>query len=52
MYNRLGKVANISGIGDIETIYNQVKKSIIPNIIFLYGAPSTGKTEIAKTISK
>ena len=51
MYNRIGKVANVSGLGDIETIYGLVKKAVIPNLIFFYGAPSTGKSLVAKAIA-
>ena len=52
VYWRLGKVANINGIGEIDQIYENVKKAIVPNLIFLYGAPVTGKSTIAKLICK
>lgn len=34
-------MANINGVGEIEDIYTNVQKAIIPNIIFLFGAPAT-----------
>lgn len=49
-YHRLGKVANIPGTGDIEAIYAQVRKAIVPNMIFLYGAPCTGKSTVARQL--
>jgi adenylate kinase family enzyme len=49
-YWRLGKVAMINGLGEIEDIYENVKKAIVPNLIFLYGAPCTGKSTVAKSI--
>lgn len=50
VYWRLGKVAMINGLGEIEEIYENVKRAIVPNLIFLYGAPSTGKSTVAKSI--
>ena len=50
-YNKFGKVVNINGMGEIEQIYNSVRQNIIPNISFLYGAPSIGKSQIAKKLS-
>lgn len=38
-------------MGEIEQIYNQVRSSIIPNITFLYGAPSIGKSDLAKKLT-
>jgi adenylate kinase len=40
-YWQIGKVATISGVGEIEDIYANVRKAIVPSVVFLFGAPAT-----------
>ena len=50
-YRKFGKVAEINGDESIDNVYNAVKRSIKPNMVFFWGPPAVGKSTVAKIIA-
>ena len=38
-YRRLGKVRDIDGSQDLDAVYRDTRKALVPNMVFLYGPP-------------
>ncbi|EGR27160.1 hypothetical protein IMG5_201010 [Ichthyophthirius multifiliis] len=50
-YENLGKVCTIDGSKEIDEVFKKIEEMIKPNIIFMYGPPCIGKSEISRSLS-
>lgn len=46
-YSNFGLLYKVKNEDDPDEVYENVKKVLLPKIIFLYGPPKNGKSEIA-----
>lgn len=51
-YGKLGKVRTINAERDIDSIYLDTKKALLPQLYFVIGPKCSGKTSLAKAIAE
>lgn len=50
-YESFGIVRNVQCSKDPDEVYELAKRAMLPQIIFLYGAPKTGKTTVGHQLA-
>lgn len=50
-YESFGVVRNVPSSKDPDEVYEMVKRAMLPQVIFLYGAPTTGKSTVARQLA-
>ena len=50
-YNKFGKVRRVDATGDVNDVYAETKKAIIPQTMFLIGPKACGKSTIARNMA-
>lgn len=50
-YKAFGLVQNIQCAKDSDEVYEQVKRAMLPQVIYLYGPPRTGKSTVGRALA-
>ena len=50
-YQKFGKVHKIDATGDVSTVYAATKKAVIPQVMFIVGPKTSGKTTICDSLA-
>lgn len=51
-YTKFGKVRRIDATGDVNDVYAETRKAVIPQLMFLIGPKACGKSTIAKNMAE
>lgn len=50
MYTKFGKVREIDGSQDINAIYEQTRRAMLPQVSFIVGPKASGKSTLGNTL--